>query len=107
MLGINPQSLSFGDPVPRGWHFVMLAGKTPRGRLWSDGFPGLGVAMPQMDGPGRACRTTWRKLPKIWGRWWSIWPARRMSLVSLWPYASPRAFFIWTLRYSVARDTPR
>jgi hypothetical protein len=30
-----------------------------------------------------------------------------MSLVRLWPYASPRALFIWTLRYSVARDTPR
>lgn len=51
MLGIDQQNLSFGDPVPRGWHFAMLAGETSRCRLRSDWFPGLGVAMPQMDRP--------------------------------------------------------
>ncbi len=51
MLGIDPHSLTFGDRVPRGWHFAMLAGETPRNTLRSDGFPGLGVAMPQLDRP--------------------------------------------------------
>jgi 3-methylfumaryl-CoA hydratase len=51
MLDIDPQQLSIGDPVPRGWHFAMLAGETPRHSLRSDGFPGLGVVMPQLDHP--------------------------------------------------------
>jgi 3-methylfumaryl-CoA hydratase len=51
MLEIEPQSLSLNDPVPRGWHFAMFAGQTPRHDLRSDGFPGLGVAMPQLDLP--------------------------------------------------------
>lgn len=51
MLGIDPQSFAVGDLVPRGWHFALLAGETPRNVMRSDGFPGLGVAMPQMDLP--------------------------------------------------------
>jgi 3-methylfumaryl-CoA hydratase len=51
MVGIDPKSLSEGDLLPRGWHFALLAGETPRGLLRSDGFPGLGVAMPQLDRP--------------------------------------------------------
>jgi 3-methylfumaryl-CoA hydratase len=51
MLDIDPQHFSVGDPIPRGWHFAMLAGETPRHRLRSDGFPGLGVAMPQLNHP--------------------------------------------------------
>ena len=51
MLDINPQSLSLHDPLPRGWHFALLAGQTPRYALRSDGFPGLGVPMPQLDRP--------------------------------------------------------
>jgi 3-methylfumaryl-CoA hydratase len=51
MLGIDPMNLMDGDPLPRGWHFCMLAGETPRQLLRSDGFPGLGVAMPQLDRP--------------------------------------------------------
>ena len=49
MLDFEPASLRAGDPLPNGWHFAMLAGETPRHALRSDGFPGLGVAMPQMD----------------------------------------------------------
>lgn len=49
MLDINPQSLKAGDPLPYGWHFAMLAGETPRHALRSDGFPGLGIPMPQME----------------------------------------------------------
>jgi 3-methylfumaryl-CoA hydratase len=51
MLGIDPLDLSKGSPLPRGWHFALLAGETPRQSLRSDGFPGLGVPMPQLDRP--------------------------------------------------------
>lgn len=51
MLDMDPQGLAFGDKVPRGWHFAMLAGETPRQALRTDGFPGLGVVMPQLDRP--------------------------------------------------------
>lgn len=51
MLGIDPQAFSAGDPVPRGWHFALLAGETPRAGLRSDGFPGLGIVMPELNLP--------------------------------------------------------
>jgi 3-methylfumaryl-CoA hydratase len=51
MLDIDPQSLSPHDPLPRGWHFALLAGETPRRALRTDGFPGLGVPMPLLDRP--------------------------------------------------------
>jgi 3-methylfumaryl-CoA hydratase len=51
MLGVDQQHFSVGDPIPRGWHFAMLAGETPRHKLRSDGFPGLGVVMPQLNHP--------------------------------------------------------
>jgi 3-methylfumaryl-CoA hydratase len=51
MVGIDPVTLFEGDLLPRGWHFALLAGETPRHVLRSDGFPGLGVAMPQLDRP--------------------------------------------------------
>lgn len=51
MLDIDPQQLRQGDPVPRGWHFAMLAGQSPRHALRPDGFPGLGIPMPRTDRP--------------------------------------------------------
>lgn len=51
MLDLDTRKLTIGSPVPRGWHFAMLAGDTPRSRLRSDGFPGLGIGMPQLDRP--------------------------------------------------------
>lgn len=51
MLGVDPQRFAEGDAVPRGWHFSLLAGETPRSSLRSDGFPGLGVPMPQLGLP--------------------------------------------------------
>lgn len=51
MLSIEPLGLLVGDPLPRGWHFALLAGETPIHSLRSDGFPGLGIAMPQLDRP--------------------------------------------------------
>lgn len=38
-------------PLPRGWHFVLLAADTPRAQLRSDGFPGLGAPMPDLGLP--------------------------------------------------------
>lgn len=37
--------------LPRGWQFVLLAADTPRSQLRSDGFPGLGVPMPDLGLP--------------------------------------------------------
>lgn len=37
--------------LPRGWHFVLLAADTRRSELRSDGFPGLGVPMPDLGLP--------------------------------------------------------
>ena len=51
MLDIDPQQFSDGDSLPRGWHFAMLAGETTRRSLRPDGYPGLGVPMPQLDRP--------------------------------------------------------
>jgi 3-methylfumaryl-CoA hydratase len=51
MLDIDPARIALHDPVPRGWHFAMFAGQTPRHDLRSDGFPGLGVPMQQLDRP--------------------------------------------------------
>jgi 3-methylfumaryl-CoA hydratase len=51
MLDLDAQTLAIGSPVPRGWHFAMLTGESPRSRLRSDGFPGLGIRMPQLNRP--------------------------------------------------------
>jgi 3-methylfumaryl-CoA hydratase len=48
MLDLDPDQFSEGDILPRGWHFPMLAGDTRRSELRGDGFPGLGVAIPDM-----------------------------------------------------------
>jgi 3-methylfumaryl-CoA hydratase len=37
--------------LPRGWHFVLLAADTRRSALRADGFPGLGVPMPDLGLP--------------------------------------------------------
>jgi 3-methylfumaryl-CoA hydratase len=49
MLDIDPQTLNAGDPLPHGWHFALLAGGTQRRALRSDGFPGLGISLPEMN----------------------------------------------------------
>lgn len=50
MLDIDPQSFSNGDILPRSWHFFMLAGQTRKSELRKDGFPGLGVPIPDLGG---------------------------------------------------------
>jgi 3-methylfumaryl-CoA hydratase len=51
MLDLDPADLTPGKPLPRGWHFALIGGETPRRDLRSDGFPGLGAAMPQLGKP--------------------------------------------------------
>jgi 3-methylfumaryl-CoA hydratase len=52
MLDVAP--LQWDAPqatLPRGWHFMLLAADTPRAALRADGFPGLGVPMPDLGLP--------------------------------------------------------
>jgi 3-methylfumaryl-CoA hydratase len=51
MLDLDTHSFSNGDILPRGWHFFMLAGETRKSALRSDGFPGLGVPIPDLGLP--------------------------------------------------------
>ncbi|MBO0934513.1 FAS1-like dehydratase domain-containing protein [Fibrella aquatilis] len=51
MLDLNPGTFREGDALPRGWHFFMLAGETLRSALRPDGFPGLGVPIPDLGLP--------------------------------------------------------
>lgn len=51
MLDLDPGDMASGLALPRGWHFVLLAADTRRSALRGDGFPGLGVAMPDMGLP--------------------------------------------------------
>lgn len=50
MLDLEKQSFSEGDILPKGWHFFMLAGETKKSELRKDGFPGLGVPIPDLGG---------------------------------------------------------
>ena len=51
MLDLDPEGFAEGDPLPRGWHFILLGADTRRSALRSDGFPGLGVPMPDLGLP--------------------------------------------------------
>ncbi|MEN3297627.1 MAG: 3-methylfumaryl-CoA hydratase [Burkholderiales bacterium] len=51
MLDLDPGVLVEGDPLPRGWQFILLGADTRRSDLRSDGFPGLGVPMPDLGLP--------------------------------------------------------
>ncbi|WP_175687353.1 MaoC/PaaZ C-terminal domain-containing protein [Burkholderia multivorans] len=51
MLDLDPETVVEGDPLPNGWHFVLLGADTRRSALRSDGFPGLGVPMPDFGLP--------------------------------------------------------
>lgn len=48
MLDLDTQKFADGDLLPQGWHFFMLAGATQKSNLRQDGFPGLGVPMPDL-----------------------------------------------------------
>ncbi len=51
MLDLETQSFTEGDILPKGWHFFMLAGETRKSELRKDGFPGLGVPIPDLGLP--------------------------------------------------------
>lgn len=51
MLDLATPGADAGDRVPRGWHFPALGAATRRSELRSDGYPGLGVPMPDLGLP--------------------------------------------------------
>jgi 3-methylfumaryl-CoA hydratase len=51
MLDLDPESFSAGNLLPRGWHFFMLSGETRKSLLRQDGFPGLGIPIPDLGLP--------------------------------------------------------
>jgi 3-methylfumaryl-CoA hydratase len=51
MLDLKPDDLHEGVPLPRGWHFILMAADTRKSLLRKDGFPGLGVSMPELGFP--------------------------------------------------------
>jgi 3-methylfumaryl-CoA hydratase len=51
MLDLDTELFSNGDILPKGWHFFMLAGQTRKSELRQDGFPGLGVPIPDLNLP--------------------------------------------------------
>jgi 3-methylfumaryl-CoA hydratase len=51
MLDLEPHSFTNGEVLPQGWHFFLLAGETQKSALRQDGFPGLGVPMPDLGLP--------------------------------------------------------
>jgi 3-methylfumaryl-CoA hydratase len=51
MLDLDPEDIAEGDPLPRGWQFVLLGADTRRSALRVDGFPGVGVPMPDVGLP--------------------------------------------------------
>jgi 3-methylfumaryl-CoA hydratase len=51
MLDLDPEGLAEGAPLPRGWQFILLGADTRRSAVRSDGFPGLGVPMPDLGLP--------------------------------------------------------
>lgn len=51
MLDLDPHDIVEGSPLPRGWQFTLMAADTRRSLLRADGFPGLGVTMPDLGLP--------------------------------------------------------
>jgi 3-methylfumaryl-CoA hydratase len=48
MLNQDPDKWSENDLLPRGWQFILLGADTKRSDLREDGFPGLGVSLPDL-----------------------------------------------------------
>jgi 3-methylfumaryl-CoA hydratase len=51
MLDLNQNMFLEGQPLPRGWQFILLGADTPRLNLRGDGFPGFGVPLPDLGLP--------------------------------------------------------
>jgi 3-methylfumaryl-CoA hydratase len=50
MLGLSVCEWPAGTKIPYGWHFPLLGAETLRSDLRTDGFPGLGIPMPDLYG---------------------------------------------------------
>jgi 3-methylfumaryl-CoA hydratase len=51
MLDFDPDHFVEGNALPRGWQFILMGADTKRSQLRADGFPGLGVPMPDLGLP--------------------------------------------------------
>ncbi|MEB2514107.1 MaoC family dehydratase N-terminal domain-containing protein [Pseudomonas sp. YuFO20] len=51
MLDLPSEGLVEGAALPRGWHFTLLGADTLRSHLRGDGFPGLGIPLPELGLP--------------------------------------------------------
>ncbi len=51
MLDQEPDAWVDGDVLPRGWHFILLGADTKRSLIREDGFPGLGIPLPDLGLP--------------------------------------------------------
>jgi 3-methylfumaryl-CoA hydratase len=51
MLDLPSEGLIEGVALPRGWHFTLLGADTLRSQLRGDGFPGLGIPLPELGLP--------------------------------------------------------
>jgi 3-methylfumaryl-CoA hydratase len=51
MLDLPPYDFRECPTLPRGWHFPLFGSHTRRSELREDGFPGLGVPMPDLGLP--------------------------------------------------------
>ena len=51
MLDLDPDEVTTDQALHRGWQFVLLGADTRRSALRGDGFPGLGVPMPDLGLP--------------------------------------------------------
>lgn len=51
MLDLPPNDFRDCPTLPRGWHFPLFGSHTRRSELRDDGFPGLGVPMPDLGLP--------------------------------------------------------
>jgi len=51
MLDLDPDQIVEGEALPRGWQFLLMGADTRRSSLRGDGFPGLGVPMPDLELP--------------------------------------------------------
>jgi 3-methylfumaryl-CoA hydratase len=51
LLDIDFETFKEGDPLPRGWQFILMAATTRKSQLRADGFPGLGLTLPDLGFP--------------------------------------------------------
>jgi 3-methylfumaryl-CoA hydratase len=48
LLDLDFEAIKEGEPLPRGWQFILMAAATRKSQLRSDGFPGLGLTLPDL-----------------------------------------------------------